>query len=245
MVEVEMRMDWPSYPKKCGRTGGAYRQFSGPAQNSGGQALVRRPRRGVSVCPRAGNARNSAGIMRFPSCLPLLCGVVLAAAAFQARAGYENPPTKGPTVPGNRAVLKGRIAYAPANAPEAVKRAIWATNFLTDGPTFGAAATALFTIAVTIARERFHFSSTTAACWTPRSRRRGFSDTARVGTGKWVTIYARSGHVFAVSRRAAPRYHGIPRRRKGRGGGGNRAHRWVLLRAIRRVCRPSPESAVG
>ena len=45
-----------------------------------------------------------------------------------------NPPRTGPTVPGNRAMLRGGIAHAPENAPESVKRAIWATNFLTRKP---------------------------------------------------------------------------------------------------------------
>src|SRR5258708_7234021 len=44
--------------------------------------------------------------------------------ALGASGAVEHPPTSGPTVPGSRAVLKGRIAYAPENAPECVKRAI-------------------------------------------------------------------------------------------------------------------------
>ena len=40
----------------------------------------------------------------------------------------------GPTVPGSRAVLKNGIAYAPSNAPENVKRAIWAANALRKMP---------------------------------------------------------------------------------------------------------------
>ena len=39
-----------------------------------------------------------------------------------------------PMVPGNRAVLRNGIAYAPANAPDAVKHAIWAINTIRNRP---------------------------------------------------------------------------------------------------------------
>src|SRR5688572_26944305 len=56
--------------------------------------------------------------------------------ATAAKYTSATPPTNGPTVPGNKAAIdpKTGIAYAPANAPEAVKRAIWATNFLRNKP---------------------------------------------------------------------------------------------------------------
>ena len=43
-------------------------------------------------------------------------------------------PDSGPTTPGARAVLHGGIALAPAQAPLAVKRAIWAANQLRSKP---------------------------------------------------------------------------------------------------------------
>ena len=39
-----------------------------------------------------------------------------------------------PTVRGNRAVVRHGVAYAPANAPDAVKSAIWAANSLRRMP---------------------------------------------------------------------------------------------------------------
>jgi cell wall-associated NlpC family hydrolase len=39
-----------------------------------------------------------------------------------------------PMVPGNRAVLRNGIAYVPANAPDAVKHAIWAINTIRNRP---------------------------------------------------------------------------------------------------------------
>src|SRR5437764_10252304 len=39
-----------------------------------------------------------------------------------------------PMVPGNRAVLRNGMAYAPANAPDAIKHAIWAINTIRNRP---------------------------------------------------------------------------------------------------------------
>ncbi|MGZ5025319.1 MAG: hypothetical protein ACXWBS_10685, partial [Chthoniobacterales bacterium] len=63
------------------------------------------------------------------------CGIFLALAAFaDASAAFSSFPNSGPTVPGNRATLRGRIAAAPIQAPIEVKRAIWAANQLTTKP---------------------------------------------------------------------------------------------------------------
>jgi hypothetical protein len=43
-------------------------------------------------------------------------------------------PSSGPTVPGKQARLRGGLAAAPADAPIAVKRAIWAANQLRTKP---------------------------------------------------------------------------------------------------------------
>src|ERR1051326_4761436 len=43
-------------------------------------------------------------------------------------------PDSGPTTPGFEAALRGSIALAPAQAPLAVKRAIWAANQLRSKP---------------------------------------------------------------------------------------------------------------
>src|SRR2546430_2034132 len=62
-------------------------------------------------------------------------GIFLASAAFaDAAATSHSFPTSGPTVAGNRASLRGRIAAAPLAAPLEVKRAIWAANQLTSKP---------------------------------------------------------------------------------------------------------------
>ena len=109
-----------------------------------------------------------------------------------------NPPTSGPTVPGNRAVLRGGIAHAPENAPEAVKRAIWATNFLTRKPYVWGGGHGNF-------YERGYDCSGTVSFLLRHagaiSCPAGSSELTRYGKGgrgRWITVYARPGHVFAT-----------------------------------------------
>ena len=64
-------------------------------------------------------------------------------------------PTSGPTVPGPVAFLRRGVAYAPANAPLAVKRAIWAANQLRSKPYRWGGGHASFSMPVMIVREPF------------------------------------------------------------------------------------------
>lgn len=57
---------------------------------------------------------------------------LLALLAASARAAEF--PASGPTVPGEKACLRGKIACALKDAPVAVKRAIWAANQLGSKP---------------------------------------------------------------------------------------------------------------
>jgi len=135
--------------------------------------------------------------MRLPFRLSLPCCLVLLATGVAAQAGKETPPTTGPTVPGNRAVLKGRIAHAPANAPECVKRAIWATNYLTWRPYVWGGGHGTF-------YDRGYDCSGTISFFLHHGGlldspipSKGFLNYGQSGRGKWITIYARPGHVFA------------------------------------------------
>lgn len=136
--------------------------------------------------------------MKFPISLSLICGALLALCALPANAGRETPPVSGPTVPGNRAMLKGRIAYAPANAPECVKRAIWATNYLTWKPYIWGGGHGTF-------YDRGYDCSGTISFFLHHGGlldqpvpSKDFLGYGECGRGRWVTIYARNGHVFAV-----------------------------------------------
>jgi hypothetical protein len=129
-------------------------------------------------------------------------------------------PSTGPTVPGNEARLRGNLALAPANAPLSVKRAIWAANELRTKPYryggghrsfndsgYDCSATVSYALAGA-GLVRAPLSSTELRAYGSR------------GQGKWITVYARNGHAFAViaglrldttsphnpSRRWAPRW---------------------------------------
>jgi hypothetical protein len=138
------------------------------------------------------------GDMKFPIFLSLLCGVLLAVSALPAEAGQENPPTTGPTVPGNRAAIKGRIAYAPANAPECVKRAIWATNYLTGRPYVWGGGHGTFYDRGYDCSGTISFFLHHAGLLDQPVPSKDFLNYGECGRGKWVTVYARNGHVFAV-----------------------------------------------
>jgi hypothetical protein len=108
------------------------------------------------------------------------------------------PPTKGPTVPGECIVMKGDIACAPAKAPEAVKRAIWATNTIIRKPYVWGGGHGTFD-------DRGYDCSGTISFFlhhaglleqpTPSKAMQCFGES---GIGRWITIYARNGHTFAV-----------------------------------------------
>jgi hypothetical protein len=103
-----------------------------------------------------------------------------------------------PTVPGSRAVLRNGIAYAPANAPSSVKTAIWAVNSIRRKPYHWGGGHGSFydsgydcSGAVSFA---LHFAG---ALNQPLPS----SDLLRYGErgrGRWITIYSRPGHTFAV-----------------------------------------------
>src|SRR6476660_3168470 len=63
--------------------------------------------------------------------LALVATVSLSSAA---QATFISFPATGPTVLGNKALLRGSQACAPQNAPLPVKRAIWAANQLHTKP---------------------------------------------------------------------------------------------------------------
>jgi cell wall-associated NlpC family hydrolase len=103
-----------------------------------------------------------------------------------------------PMVAGNRAVLRNGIAYMPAQAPQSVKNAIWAANTLRHKPYVWGGGHGTFndrgydcsgTVSFAL-----HYAGLLA---TPMPS----SDFCRYGTrgrGRWITIYSRHGHTFAV-----------------------------------------------
>jgi hypothetical protein len=107
-------------------------------------------------------------------------------------------PQNGPTVLGNRAFLKGSQAYAPDNAPLAVKRAIWAANQLHAKPyRFGGGHHSFNDNAYDCSGTVSYMLAGAGLIKAPMSS----SDLRKFGqqgAGRWITVYARNGHTFAI-----------------------------------------------
>jgi hypothetical protein len=103
-----------------------------------------------------------------------------------------------PTVKGNRAIVRSGVAYAPSNAPQAVKRAIWAANGLRSKPYkwgggHGSFSDSGYDCSGTVSFA-LHYAGLLAAP-VQSSELRNYGER---GCGRWITIYSRSGHTFAV-----------------------------------------------
>jgi hypothetical protein len=103
-----------------------------------------------------------------------------------------------PTVAGSRAVIRHGVAYAPANAPDAVKRAIWATNGIRRKPYkwgggHGSFDDSGYDCSGTVSYA-LHYAGVLDAPM-PSS---DFLNFGERGRGRWITVYSRSGHTFAV-----------------------------------------------
>lgn len=123
-----------------------------------------------------------------------------------------------PTIPGDVAVLQGDIAYAPANAPAAVKNAIWAVNSIVRKPyRWGGGHGTFFDVGYDCSGSvsfMLHGAGVLAAP-TPSQ---GLLSWGEPGRGRWITVYTRTGHAFAIvaglrldttghSEREGPRWH--------------------------------------
>ena len=136
--------------------------------------------------------------------------------------GFANPfPNNGPTVLGKIALLRRGIAYAPAKAPLAVKRAIWAANELRSKPyRWGGGHASFFDIGYDCSGTVSYVLAAAGLIQLPLCSRE-LTCYGRHGRGKWITVYARNGHAFAViaglrldttawtnrPQRFAPRWH--------------------------------------
>jgi hypothetical protein len=122
--------------------------------------------------------------------------LLLSAAAVRAESA-DHPPQKGPTVPGSRAVLKGRTAYAPSNAPQSIKLAIWATNYIQAKPYVWGGGHGTFYDRGYDCSGTISFFLHHGGLLDQPTPSKAFLSYGECGKGKWVTIWARNGHVFA------------------------------------------------
>lgn len=103
-----------------------------------------------------------------------------------------------PMVRGDHAVVQNGVAYAPSNAPQAVKNAIWAVNTIRTRPYIWGGGHGSFhdygydcsgTVSFAL------HSAGAIASPLPSSDLMRFGER---GHGRWFTIYSRPGHTFAV-----------------------------------------------
>jgi hypothetical protein len=140
-------------------------------------------------------------IFTYPaSVLGAVVALLCLAPASQAHYTSATPPTSGPTVPGDKAALdRGTgIAFAPENAPECVKRAIWATNFLRKKPYVWGGGHESFYVDGYDCSGSVSFLLHHAGLISKPVVSKEFTSYGSGGKGRWITIYAKNGHVFAI-----------------------------------------------
>jgi hypothetical protein len=107
-------------------------------------------------------------------------------------------PTKGPVTSGKVARLRFGHAAAPKNAPLPVKRAIWAGNQLRHKRyRYGGGHKSFNDHAYDCSGTISYVLGAAGLISSPMSSTE-FRSYGEPGVGKWITIYAREGHTFAV-----------------------------------------------
>jgi len=107
-------------------------------------------------------------------------------------------PDSGPTTPSSQAALSCGIALAPAQAPLAVKRAIWAANQLRSKPYRYGGGHASFRDSGYDCSGTISYALGGAGLISSPMSSSDFRRYGQRGQGRWITIYARNGHTFAV-----------------------------------------------
>jgi cell wall-associated NlpC family hydrolase len=103
----------------------------------------------------------------------------------------------GPTVAGNRAVLRNGVAYAPANAPTSVKSAIWAVNTIRSKPYHWGGGHGSFQDSGYDCSGTVSFALHYAGVLNQPLPSSDLLRYGERGRGRWITIYSRRGHTFA------------------------------------------------
>ena len=103
-----------------------------------------------------------------------------------------------PMVHGNRAVLRNGIAYAPSNAPDSVKHAIWAVNTICRRPYVWGGGHGSFQDYGYDCSGTVSFALHYAGLLNSPIPSSDFLRYGQRGRGRWFTIYSRHGHVWAM-----------------------------------------------
>jgi hypothetical protein len=103
-----------------------------------------------------------------------------------------------PMVAGSRAVLRNGIAYAPSQAPQSVKNAMWAANTLRRKPYIWGGGHGSFADRGYDCSGTVSFALHYGGLLTTPIPSNDFCRYGARGRGRWITIYSRRGHTFAV-----------------------------------------------
>jgi len=148
--------------------------------------------------PRAEPIRVAYYAPRSQPALPPRAESVEAEDDLETTNAFPEINSKRPIVAGDRAILRNGIAYAPSHAPDNIKNAIWAVNTLRRKPYVWGGGHGSFNDygydcsgAVSFA---LHYAGLLDAPL-PSSDLRHYG---RRGRGRWITIYSRNGHTFAI-----------------------------------------------
>ncbi len=98
--------------------------------------------------------------------------------------------------PGHTAMLKDGVAYAPRNAPAAVKKAIAAGNRLQDMPYKWGGGHAKLNDSGYDCSGSVSYVLREAGLIDGSIASRNYFGYGKKGAGKWITLYVRKGHVF-------------------------------------------------
>ena len=103
-----------------------------------------------------------------------------------------------PMVSGSRAVLRNGVAYAPSQAPQSVKNAIWAANSLRRKPYVWGGGHGSFYDRGYDCSGTVSFALHGAGALSSPIPSSDLMRYGERGRGRWMTIYSRSGHTFAM-----------------------------------------------
>ncbi|MGI8821502.1 MAG: hypothetical protein ACR2ID_11650 [Chthoniobacterales bacterium] len=139
--------------------------------------------------------------MNAPRLLLLTIAAAAVAAAPVVGSAASNSalfPASGPIVPGTRATLRGNVAAAPAAAPLEVKRAIWAANQLRSKPYRYGGGHRSFNDSGYDCSGTISYALGAAGLVPSPMSSSDFRRYGERGNGRWITVYTRKGHTFAV-----------------------------------------------
>lgn len=108
------------------------------------------------------------------------------------------PEILHPTVPGTVGVIRGGVAYAPADAPLVVQQAIWAANTLRHKPYVYGGGHQSFRSRGYDCSGTVSFALHAAGLLRAPLDSSDFMHWGHSGRGQWITIYTNSGHAWMV-----------------------------------------------